>query len=265
VRLSSNAGCFAGRAYLQSLALRAFAARSDEAGSYEVGSIQVARHTTVALDATGPRRAAVTVDGPQALTGFVAVGRIADADLVRRVLALAINRERLRRLTVREPASVVKAAYDPGRAKSEVERRWHDARPKLSLLVDGSRFDDRDVAERILADLARAGIDVAIDSVDATTYQARADAGRYDLLLGTVAPPAGDAALAALALVAAVDPAAARATLQRAPGAAVNFDDTRVVPLYVRAARLYVAPELRDLAVDGAGRAGWADAHWLSR
>ncbi|HEX9102794.1 MAG TPA: ABC transporter substrate-binding protein, partial [Polyangia bacterium] len=265
VRLQANPGCFAGRAYLQSLALRAFAARSDEAGSYEVGAIQVARHTTGALDAAGSRRAAVTVDGPQALTGFVAVGRIADADVVRRVLALAVNRERLRRLTVREPASVVKAPYDPGRAKGEVERRWHDARPKLSLLVDGSRVDDRDVAERILADLARAGIVVAIDAVDAATYQARADAGRFELLLGTAAPPAPDAALATLALVAAVDPAAARAALQRAVGAAPSLDDTRVVPLYVRAARLYVAPELRDLAVDGAGRAGWADAHWLSR
>lgn len=263
VRLSTNPACFAGRSYLQSLALRSFAARGDEAGSYEVGTIQAARHTTVALDAA--RRAAVTVDGPEALTGFVAVGRIADAEVVRRVLALAINRERLRRLTVREPAVVVKAPYDPGRAKAEVERRWHDARPKLSLLVDASRFDDRDVAERILADLARAGIDVAIDAVDAASYQARVEAGRYELVLGTAAPPAADAALATLALVAAVDPAAARAALQRAAAPAVTLDDTRVVPLFVRAARLYVTPELRDLAVDGAGRAGWADAHWLSR
>jgi ABC-type transport system substrate-binding protein len=265
VRLSENPSCFAGRAYLQSLALRAFIARSDETGSYEVGSIQAARHATGALDTTGSRRAAIVVDGPQTLTGFVAVGRIPDADVVRRVLALAINRERLRRLTVREPATVVKAPYDPGRAKSEAERRWHDARPKLSLLVDSSRFDDRDVAERILADVARAGIDVAIDAVDATTYQARADAGRYDLLLGTVAAPAGDATLGALALVAVADPAAARAALQRAPAAAVNLDDTRVVPLFVRGARLYVAPELRDVAIDGAGRAVWSDAHWLSR
>ena len=184
VRLSPNAGCFAGRAYLQSLALRSFTTRSDEAGSYEVGSIQVARHALAALDSTGARRAAIAVDGPQALTGFVAVGKVADAEIVRRVVALAINRERLRRLTVREPASVVKAPYDPGRAKSEVERRWPGTRPKLSLLIDSSRFDDRDVAERILGDLARAGIDVSIDAVDAATYQARADGGRYELLLG---------------------------------------------------------------------------------
>jgi MarR-like DNA-binding transcriptional regulator SgrR of sgrS sRNA len=265
VRLSAHAGCFAGRAYLQSLRLRSFGARSDEAGSYEVGAVHVIRHGLAALDATGPRRAAVTVDGPQTITGFVAVGRIPDADLVRRVLALAVNRERLRRLTVREPAVVVKAPYDPGRAKSEVERRWPGVRPKLSLLVDVSRFDDRDVAERILADLARAGIDLAIEAVDAATYQARADSGRYELLLGAAAPPAPDATLAALALVAAVDPAAARAALARAPAQPIDLEATRVVPLFQRAARLFVAPELRDLAVDGAGRATWADAHWRAR
>ena len=265
VRLSANPGAFAGRAYLQTLTLRAFAARKDEAGSFEVGSIQVARHPLVALDAAGPRRAASTVEGAPALTGFIAVGRIADAELVRRVLALAINRERLRRLTVREPASIVKAPYDPARAKSEVEHRWPSARPKLSLLIDASRFDDRDVAERILADLARAGIDVAIDAADASSYQARVEAGRYELCLGTTASPAPDAALATLALVAAVDAAAARAALQRAAGPTIDLETTRVVPLFLRATRLFVAPEVRELAVDGAGRAGWADAHWRSQ
>ncbi|HEX4462599.1 MAG TPA: ABC transporter substrate-binding protein, partial [Polyangia bacterium] len=192
------------------------------------------------------------------------------------ILALALNRERIRRLTVREPALVAsgavppalggtsdRPAYDPARARSEVERRWPGTRPKLSLLVDASRFDDRDVAERILADLARAGIDVTIDAADAATYQARVDGGRYELVLGAAAPPAPDGTLAALALVAAVDPAAARAALAR--GATVDVEATRVVPLFHRAARVQTAPELRDVRVDGAGRVAWPDVHWLAR
>ena len=240
-------------------------ARSDEAGSYEVGSIQVARHALAALDATGPRRAAVTVDGPQALTGFVAVGRIADADVVRRVLALAINRERLRRLTVREPAAVVKARYDPARAKSEVERRWGASRPKLALLVDASRFDDRDVAERILADLARAGVDAQ------RRRRRRGDLPGARRRRPLRAPARHRRAAGARRGARRARPRRRRRSRPpRAPrcnaraGAAVDLDATRVVPLYVRAARLYAAPELRDLAVDGAGRAAWADAHWLS-
>jgi ABC-type transport system substrate-binding protein len=277
VRLGAHASCFAGRPYLASLVLRAFASRSDEAGSFEVGSLQALRHGLPAVDATGGHRAFVAIDGPEAITGFIAVGRIADVDLYRRVLSMAINRERLRRLTVREPAAVASAAvppglggpaarpvYDPARARAEVERRWPGTRPHLGLLIDASRLDDRDVAERILADLARAGIDVTIDAVDATQYQARLESGRYELVLGAVAPPAPDGALAALALLAAVEPAAARAALARTASPVVDIESTRVVPLFHRAARVQVAPELRDLRVDGAGRASWADAHWLA-
>ena len=183
---------------------------------------------------TGPRRAAVTVDGPQALTGFVAVGRIADADVVRRVLALAINRERLRRLTVREPrCPCVKARLRSRRApRAKSSAAGRRARPKLALLVDASRFDNRDVAERILADLARAGIELSIDAVDAATYQARADAGRYELLLGTAAPPAPDGgAGGAGARRRRRSRRRARRALARAP--AVDLETTRVVPLYV--------------------------------
>ncbi len=277
VRLAASASCSSGRPYLASLVLRAWPTRGDEAGSFEVGSSQAMRHlAAAAIDQASAHHAAVAVDGPQTITGFIAVGHIPDFALVRRILALALNRERLRRLTVREPAQVAsgavppalggateRAAYDPARARSEVERRWPGARPKLSLLVDASRFDDRDVAERILADLARAGIDVSIDASDAATYRARVDGGRYELVLGAAVPPAPDGTLAALALVAAVDPAAARAAL--AHGTAVDLEATRVVPLFHRAARVQAAPELRDLRVDGAGRVDWADVHWLAR
>jgi hypothetical protein len=121
------------------------------------------------------------------------------------------------------------------------------------------------VAERVLADLARAGVDLTIDAVDAATYQARVDAGRYELVLGAAAAPAPDGGLAALALLAAVDSAAARAALGRGPAAAVDLETTRVVPLFHRAARLQVAPGLRDLRLDSAARASWGDAHWVTR
>ena len=277
MRLAANPSCANGRPYLASLVLRAWPTRGDESGSFEVGSSQVMRHlAATAIDQASAHHAAVAVDGPQTITGFIAVGRIPDFALVRRILALALNRERLRRLTVREPAVVASgavppalggatdhAAYDPARARSEVERRWASARPKLSLLVDATRFDDRDVAERILADLGRAGIDVTIDAADAATYQARVDGGRYELVLGAAAPPAPDGTLAALALVAAVDAPAARAALAR--GTTVDLEATRVVPLFHRAARVQAAPELRDLRVDGAGRVDWPDVHWQAR
>lgn len=254
VRLVANSSHFAGRPYLHALTMRAYPARGDESGAYEVGALQAARHAPPAD--VPQRRPAVAVEGPQTMVGFVAVGKIANADAIRRALALAINRERLRRLTVREPASAIKATYDPARAKSEIDRIGG---ARLSLLVDGSRLDDGDVAGRILADLARVGIALTIEAVDAAQYQARLQSGRYELYLGAVAAaPEWEP----IALVAAVDAEAASAAM--AKGGAVDLEKSRVVPLYRRTTRLFVAPELRDLAVDGLGRAGWADAHWLS-
>jgi peptide/nickel transport system substrate-binding protein len=277
-RLTPNNGCFAGRPYLASLILRSFAARSDESGSFELGALHASRHGTLGFDNAVARRPVAVVEGPQSITGYIAVGRGPDAELYRRAIALGINRERLRRLTVREPAVAAagptppalggatgKPPYDPGRAKTMIEARFGTTRPHLSLLVDNSRFDDRDLAERILADLARVGIDIVIEGVDAAQYQARLDGGRYDLVLGATRPPAPDATLATLALVAVVDPAAARTAFARAAAPAVDVEATRVVPLFHRAARLYAVPELRGLRVDAAGRVDWADAHWLQR
>jgi peptide/nickel transport system substrate-binding protein len=275
VRLGPNPSCFAGRAYLQSLTLRSFGARSEETGSFAVGALQALRHAPPAF----PRRAAVERDGAQTITGVIAVGRGPDAERLRRVLSLALNRERLRRAVgesavvaadgvppaLRPQASApLKPAYDPARARAEVTQRWPGAPPHLGLLIDASRFDDRDLAERILADLGRVGIEIAIESVDAAQYQARLESGRYDLALGAVAPPAPDAGLASLAALALVDPAAARAALASAP-APVSLEGTRVVPLFHRTARLWHVAELHGLELDGAGRASWADAWWSGR
>jgi peptide/nickel transport system substrate-binding protein len=284
VRLVAWANCFAGRPYLDRLVLRAFASRTEEAGSFEIGALHGARHGPYAFEGNQPRRPPSVAEGPQTITGFLAVGRGPDEALLRRALSLGINRERLRRMAVREPSVTAiggappalggtsgKPLYDPARARAEIDRRYRGERPKLSLLVDASRFDDRDLADRILGDLTRLGIDVTIEPVDAAQYQARLEAGRYDLALGAAVPPAPDGGLAVLALLAAVDPAAARAQLSRAPASApasapapgsLDLETTRIVPLFHRAARLFHSADLHGLTVDGAGRGGWADARF---
>jgi hypothetical protein len=77
------------------------------------------------------------------------------------------------------------------------------------------------------------------------------------------APPAPTAGLAELALLAAVDPKAARAALERGPargGLLGGVGEARVLPLFHRAARLHHAAALRGVRVDFAGRASYADA-----
>jgi hypothetical protein len=269
--LVANAACPAGRAYLDAAVLRSFAGRTEEQQSFEAGALDVAR-TGLSGHARGTGS---VVDGPQTLTGWLALGRTLPDDVVPALKALlepgpesAIDRERLRRL-LREPSRAAttvgpsgpvwppRSASEIAAARTLVQRRAL----KLGLLVDRSRPDDRLVAERVLVELARVGVTLSLDVVDAATFKKRLATRSYDLAIGVLAPPASDAGLAALALLALVDAPAARAALARGPAQAdpALLREARVVPLFYRAARLIHAPGLRGLTVDATGLPTIAD------
>jgi peptide/nickel transport system substrate-binding protein len=290
VRLAANASCFAGRPYLDSLVLLAQRSRTEEVGAFELSALDVSRHGASVFPGSVQRRASTTVDGAITLTAYLAFAGVFDGDAtLRRAVGLGINRERLRRLAVREPTAAAGSAappalggasahpaYDPARARALLAARPLSPTAPLNatLLVDAERFDDVDVANRLLADLSRLGIQLTIESVPSEVFRTRVDARRYDLALGLSTPPAPDGGLAELAVLAGVDPAAARARLQRAParpGAlepqgtseSLGSDQApKVLPLYHREARLHIGDRVRGLTVDFAGRASFADA-WL--
>jgi peptide/nickel transport system substrate-binding protein len=263
VHLAANATCFAGRPFLDAVSLRVFASRLEEAQSFEAGALDLARHAGGGLP-NAARRPSATSDGPQTLTGYVALGRTISDELVapmKAALVAGLDRERLRRL-VREPARALPApgadATAPAKLRILVARRtgWHP-----TLLIDQSRADDKPLAERLLVELSKMGVELTIEAQPAEVYRKRMAARAYELALGTSAPPAPG--LGELALLAAVDPPAARAVLARAPAPSSlpELDGAPVVPLFRRAARLVHAPELRGVRVDFAGRASLAETH----
>jgi MarR-like DNA-binding transcriptional regulator SgrR of sgrS sRNA len=269
VRLTAHLYHFAGRPYLDSLAFRTFASRTEEAGTYQVGALAVARHT-------GAPPGSVTAEGTMTLTEYLAFGRLLPDDLahlLRAIFDRAIQRERLRRLAVRDRSQAacgappalggtgVVTAYDAQAAQALANKL---AQRSFTLVVDRTRLDDRSVADRILADLTSLGVTLKLEPLAASAYQDRLQSGQYELLLGLSAPPAPDGGLAELALLAAVDPASARAHLAKAPAAPgiVTFSQARVLPLFHRAPRLIHVAALHGLTLDFAGRASWADAYW---
>jgi MarR-like DNA-binding transcriptional regulator SgrR of sgrS sRNA len=256
VTLKAFAEHFAGRPYLDKLILGSFASAVDEAGAYEVGSLQASRHGTSAGGA--PRHPAEVNDGATGITVFVAIHpSVPMAGELQQALAAGLDRERLRRLAG-APSVAVSAPNVPRVTLA-------GPRPRLGLLVDKSRFEHRALADRLLAELARIGVDGAIDLEDAAAYQQKIATGHYQLLLGEALPPAPDAGLTELALLAAVDPAAARALLLKAPAAPGQQAMTRIVPLVRRGARVSHSADLRGVTVDAAGRVDWADVHWKGR
>jgi peptide/nickel transport system substrate-binding protein len=252
VSLRAFAEHFAGRPFLDRLQLRSFASRTEEAGAYEIGSLQASRHGTSAFEGGAPRHAAHFSDGVTGVTVVLVLVAGVPAGL-QAALEAGLDRERLRKI-VGAPSTTTTPPRTPKTTLA--------TRTKLGLLVDQSRFEHRALADRLLAELARIGVDASVEIVEGASYLARRAAGQYQLLLADVLPPAPE--LADLALVAAVDPAAARAQLGRAPATSVARPQ-RVIPLVHRGARVWYAAELRGVTVDATGRVGWADVHWKGR
>ncbi len=140
------------------------------------------------------------------------------------------------------------------------------ARPslKLEILVEDTRPDDREVAERVVHALDKLGIAAAITAINADDLRTRRQSGQLDLWIGQIAEPvtaqsvwwgaafaAGDdewpqAALAAGSLESGT---AGKAFAQRMP----------IVPLMFRAVRMWHRTDVRGVSFDAIGRPCYAD------
>jgi peptide/nickel transport system substrate-binding protein len=283
IELVANPLCAEGRPYLDDLQLRYFANRAEEAGGYEVGKLQLSLHGASAFDGGAPKHRTAVLDGPRTLTVALAFGRgaaLPDDPALRRAIAGVIDRDRLRRVTVREPSltavSLVAGGpplplLDGNRARAELDRATAGGkRLHAALLFDSSRYADREVADKLVADLADVGIDLTVDAVDARSYGERLAQGNYDLALVEAGGPAGEAnqGMAALALLAAIDPKRAASLLEHAPAdvpgvARVLQEHAILTPLFHRSVRAHHRADLVGLAVDGNGRVDYASAHWV--
>src|SRR5262249_37438723 len=161
--LRAYPGHFAGRPFLDRLLLRAFASRSEEAGSYEIGALEASRHGPSAFEGGAPKHATLVVDGPTTVTVFLALGWALPEELVRPLQAAlvgALGRERLRRLASGPSVAAAAAApaalggpstrpqADPARARAALEAALPGRHLRVGLLVDSSRADDRAIADR---------------------------------------------------------------------------------------------------------------------
>jgi MarR-like DNA-binding transcriptional regulator SgrR of sgrS sRNA len=268
IHLKANIDYFAGRPYLDDLFLRTFSTRTEESGTFQVGQVAAMRH--------GGKASAHEDAGERVLTGYIAFGSEVTDDSLRRAVALALGRERMVRYALRDPAeaasgNVPPALGGPGGAgkkgtrapDAEQARQLLRGRTfSLKLTVDRGRFDDKMLADFILADLQRVGLEVVIEQVDSVEYRRRLETGTFGLLLGTAVPSAPSAALSALTLLALVDPTRAQALCAQSCAEAPP-EDARVVPLFFRGARVQHQEKVGGMRIDALGRPTWTDAYWM--
>jgi ABC-type transport system substrate-binding protein len=281
---------FGGRPYLDQLVLTWYDTPDAEARRFETGKAQVSARGAAAFAGGRPAFKSLDVEGPAALLLFVGFGR-AHADLTadrafRKALDLALGRGGLtsissgeRVIPTRSPVPVeaggtaLAAASRAGdvdaarRQLAEAAKRVPSLRQlaklRLEVLIEDTRPDDREIAERVVLALDKLGIQAVITAVPATTLRDRVAKGQCDLWIGQLAEPIGaqpvwwSAAFAAgnddwAASQVSLDPAvAAREFAQRLP----------IVPLMFRSVRMWHPTNLHGVAFDASGRPLYADLY----
>ena len=284
---------FAGRPYLDRLELTWYDTPDGEVRRFETGAAQLSARGQVAFAGARPRFPAVAVDSPAAVLVFVGFGRQHAAVTnfaFRRALDLALDRGAVATITTGErteatrlpmpggpPLAAAGLAGNPQDARAVLDEAGRSvpalsevARKSLQLtiLVDDSRPDDREIALRVSRGLERLAIRFTIEALPARQLRDRVAAGTCDLWIGQLAAPIGvpaawwgpafaaggvDWARRQLA-AGAIDPtAAAQEFTARLP----------IVPLMFRSLLVWHRSDVHGLAFDASGRPGLADLYWI--
>ena len=291
LRLKAFDDHFAGRPYLDTLVLAWYESSDGEARRFELGSAQLSARGTGAFAGAQPKFRADDVEGPAALLLFVGFGK-AHADVTgdrgfRRALDLALARDALKTVSSGERVVPVRAPIpveaggqaaqtaDLARAQAalaEASRRVKALAPdrlaqlKLEILVEETRPDDREIAERVVRALDKLGISARVVAEPVTVFRDRVARGAADLWIGQLAVPVTTAWLWwAAAFAAGGD---SWATQQLATG---SVDPIRarqrfaaqlpIVPLMFRAVKLWHRTDVRGLVFDASGRPCFAELH----
>ena len=168
-----------------------------------------------------------------------AAGRVEDPDAARAVLAEAARKA-------------------PALAADKL------AALRLEVLVEATRPDDREIAERVVRALDKLGVAATITALPATELRERVASGRCDLWIGQLAEPvtAADAWWGAAFAAGGDDWASAQLAAGHVDGAAAAKafgDHLPIVPLMFRAVRLWHRTDVHGLAFDASGRPDLAD------
>jgi peptide/nickel transport system substrate-binding protein len=287
---------FAGRPYLDRLELDWFDTPDGEARRFETGKAQLSARGMAAFAGARPMHAASGIESAAALLVFVGFGHhhaAVSEPAFRQALDLALDRGALATITTGEHteptrlplpgqagAPALDAAGrsgDPGRAGellAAAGARVAVLAPDrlrgltLSILVDQTRPDDREIALRVSRGLHRLDIGSTVEAVPAAVLRDRVARNDCDLWIGQIAAPVGIPAVWWGAAFAAGNEDWARRQLQAGAidpvAAAAEFRRTLpIVPLMFRSLLVWHQNDVHGLGFDASGRPALADLYWF--
>jgi ABC-type transport system substrate-binding protein len=286
---------FAGRPYLDQVVLHWFDTPDGEARQFEIGAAQLSARGVAAFAGGTPKYPAAAVEGPPALLVFVGFGR-AHAQLLadrgfRKALDLALARTAVVTIGTGErvapavlplpddvpPATALAGDLAAARAHlADAAARIPELAPakigalSLEILVEETRPDDREIAERVARALEKLGIQSKLTAVSAVALRDRVSRGACDLYIGQLAEPVtlASAWWGAAFAAGGDDWAQTRLAAGGIDGASAVQEFGRrlpIVPLVFRTVRLWHRTDLRGVRFDATGRPDLADLFYVTK
>ncbi|MGE0548969.1 MAG: ABC transporter substrate-binding protein [Kofleriaceae bacterium] len=279
---------FAGRPYLDQLVLRWYDGRDTEARQFQTGKAQLSARGPAVLVDVKPKYRSQYLQGPAAVLVYIGFGRAHSSltsDLgFRRALDLAIARTAVsgvnaggeRVIATRLPLPIEVGGTGVSSAAGEADltaaraalARMSDrtrlSSTKLELLIEDSRPDDREIAQRVALALTKLGIVSVISAVPATAYRDRVRTGKCDLWIGQLAAPITTATAWWGAAFAAggdrwADKVLETGLIDSTAATTAFIARLPIVPLMFRSVRIWYRSDVRGLDFDASGRPGYAD------
>jgi ABC-type transport system substrate-binding protein len=284
---------FAGRPYIDELVLAWYDTPDGEARRFETGKAQTSARGATAFAGSKARFRTFDVEGPPALLVYVGFGAahrdVLDDRAFRRALDLALARGGLASITSGErviptrvpvPVEAGGAALEArGRAsnldaaRTELAdaatrvpalRADRAASLKLEILIEDTRPDDREVAERVALALDKLGIAAVVTAVPGTTLRDRVAKGACDLYIGQLVEPLTSGQLWwGAAFNAGNDdhllPQLAAGALDTGAAASEFAARLPIVPLMFRSVRIWHPTNLRGVMFDALGLPSYAE------
>ncbi|HVV84853.1 MAG TPA: ABC transporter substrate-binding protein [Kofleriaceae bacterium] len=291
---------FAGRPYVDHLTLRWFTTPDGEAKLYETGGSHWSMRGATVFSGQTPKFPTDELEGPATVLVYVGFGQTQaaitgnrdwraalDAAMARGGLSAIGTGERTVPTLDPVPAELGGPALPEdardsrsdaataamARAAAAVPALAADRRASVSLevLIDASRPDDREVAERVVRALDKLGIRGTITAVAAPELARRVAAGACDLYIGQLAASVSNPGLLFAQAYAAAgdrdvaDKLVAGGTVDLARARAAFAAKLPILPLFHRAVRVHHRRDLRGSWFDGASRLGVADLFMWDR
>jgi ABC-type transport system substrate-binding protein len=292
--LAAYDGHFAGRPYLDSVVLRWFNDANKEARDYEVGKSHLSFRGAVAFAGQGPKYKTNDLESKSMFLVYLGFGSghagALSSRSVRRAFSMAIDYKAVAAIgsgeKVGNGGQLMPPSWSPGVSSvaagsrlAEAKQLWRtiDARAvqrltatPLEIIVDQSRPDDREIAEKVLAALYQLGLKGRIQLLPSDLFAGRVAAGRCDLYVGQLVSPYPSAPwLSAAALARSGGKAVSKALAAQAPSRAPLRRRIReqrpLVPLFHRAVRVHFRSNLYGVRFDRGASISFADLHFHGR